>query len=342
MNRDDVFMAKKIYIPFDFEEENMLPYWRQFPDPKHMVWKDCIFTFEDCDDYDYLVVIDNIARPVKTHLPKSNRVLLIGEPPYVDKYDKAYIRQFGLVHTCIRCDFPGQRVINSFPALPWMVGYKQKEGRGLQGLQGKYLTYADFKNLPHNADRKDRLCIITSNKTMTKGHRQRVAFVERLLSEGVGFVDVYGNGYQHVDDKFDVLYNYKYALVIENCAHTDYWTEKLADCILAGCYPIYHGAPNVSQYFGEGVTTVDINNYDETLRVLHHIISQKTYESSTASMAANRDRVLDEYNCFNVIADVVDGIPAASALLGQKELINPIHPRLTLRIKDKIQRMMRR
>lgn len=333
-------MKKKIYIPFDFNEVNMLPYWRQFPDTQHTEWKDCIFTFDDCDDYDYLIVIDNIHQQFYTHVPKKQRLLLVGEPPYIRKYSKNYIRQFGIIHTCIRQEYPGQRLINSFPALPWMVGYHQKDGSDHSGLQGRYLTYTDFKNLPANPKRKNRVCIITSNKVMTEGHRQRVAFVERLLSEHVDFIDVFGNGYNHIDDKFDVLYNYKYALIIENCEYTDYWTEKLADCILAGCYPIYHGAPNVSQYFSEGITPVNINDYEGTMRILHRVIDEETFESSIGSMAVNRDKILNDYNCFNVIADIVNTIPSSAQRLKKKERITPIRASLAGRIWNRIIRII--
>lgn len=331
-------MKKKIYIPFDFTEDNLLPLWRQFPDTIRTEWKDCIFTFQDCDDYDYLAVIDNIHYPFKTHCPRSRRFVFLGEPPSVRKYSKAFIRQFGHIHTCIRNRYTDATVINSFPALPWMVGYSQKEGSNLAGLQGKYMTYNDFLTLPDNPQRKDKACIITSSKTMTEGHRRRVQFVTQVLADQVPYIDIYGNGYNHIDDKMDALYHYKYALIIENCNYPDYWTEKLADCILAGCYPIYCGAPNISKYFNEGITIADITNYHETLHLLKTLIDNDTYNTSREAMQRNKLKVLNHYNCFNIIAQTISQHQDPTPTLERKaEVIIPSMPsipvRLWLRIK---------
>lgn len=57
---------------------------------------------------------------------------------------------------------------------------------------------------------------------------------------------------------------YKYVLAIENGQCMDYWTEKLADSYLAGCYPIYYGCPNISDYFKQdSMLKVDIRDYEK-------------------------------------------------------------------------------
>lgn len=331
---------KKIYIPFDFNEDNLLPLWRMFPDVNHTEWKDCIFTFEDCDDYDYIAVIDNIHYPIKTHCPRENRFVFLGEPPSVKKYSKAFIRQFGHIHTCIRDRYHEANIIQSFPALPWMAGYYMKEGNNLAGLQGRYLTYNDFLTLPSNPNRKNKVCIITSNKTMTEGHRARVDFVTRVLAEKVPFIDVYGNGYKHIDDKMDVLYNYKYALVIENCQYPDYWTEKLADCILAGCYPVYCGATNVDEYFSEGITQADISQYDATIRLLKNLIDANTFDNSISAMQHNKHKVLNDYNCFNIIVDTINNSGVSPARLSRCKTLVPSMPNIPTRIWIKIKKWL--
>ena len=52
-----------------------------------------------------------------------------------------------------------------------------------------------------------------------------------------------------IEDKFDALIGYKYHLALENSVIPDYWTEKLADSLLAWCKPIYYGCPNINDYF---------------------------------------------------------------------------------------------
>lgn len=51
-----------------------------------------------------------------------------------------------------------------------------------------------------------------------------------------------------VDDKLDTLRRYSFALCFENTVFPGYITEKIFDCMLAGCVPVYLGAPDVDAY----------------------------------------------------------------------------------------------
>lgn len=45
-----------------------------------------------------------------------------------------------------------------------------------------------------------------------------------------------------------LLSRYRYCLCFENCEAENYVTEKLPEALLAGCFPIYRGAPNVDEW----------------------------------------------------------------------------------------------
>jgi hypothetical protein len=49
------------------------------------------------------------------------------------------------------------------------------------------------------------------------------------------------------EDKVQVLRGFDFALAYENTACEGYVTEKIIDAILAGCVPLYRGAPDVHQ-----------------------------------------------------------------------------------------------
>ena len=120
----------------------------------------------------------------------------------------------------------------SIPLLPWMLGCRLQENTHICNSE-KYHTFSDFKDSKIVSTRLNKFCLITSNKTFTRGHRNRVCFAERILKEYPNLVDVYGNGYNPISDKLDILSQYKYSIVIENCSYPNYWTEKLADCFIA-------------------------------------------------------------------------------------------------------------
>lgn len=51
-----------------------------------------------------------------------------------------------------------------------------------------------------------------------------------------------------IDSKHLTLSNYQFALCFENCVYPGYITEKIFDCFLSKCIPIYYGAPDIDQY----------------------------------------------------------------------------------------------
>ena len=50
------------------------------------------------------------------------------------------------------------------------------------------------------------------------------------------------------ETKLEVLRRYRFNLAFENCIDRDYVTEKWFDCLLAGCVPVYAGAPNIADF----------------------------------------------------------------------------------------------
>ncbi|MCP3924080.1 MAG: hypothetical protein GY714_15990 [Desulfobacterales bacterium] len=56
-----------------------------------------------------------------------------------------------------------------------------------------------------------------------------------------------------VKNKWEVLPNYRFSLCYENIYNEPgFVTEKIFDCMRAGCVPIYWGAPNIEDYVDEG------------------------------------------------------------------------------------------
>jgi alpha-1,3-fucosyltransferase 10 len=70
---------------------------------------------------------------------------------------------------------------------------------------------------------------------------------------------------QHVsNNKIEVFKTHKFCIAMENSLSPDYVTEKIWDALIAGCIPIYLGAPNIKEFvpdpnavifYGEGNIT---------------------------------------------------------------------------------------
>jgi hypothetical protein len=51
-----------------------------------------------------------------------------------------------------------------------------------------------------------------------------------------------------VREKREVLERTRFCICFENCVVDDYITEKIFDCLFAGCLPVYLGAPNIASF----------------------------------------------------------------------------------------------
>ena len=126
-------------------------------------------------------------------------------------------------------------------------------------------------------------------------------------------IDVFGRGIKDFDDKWEVLAPYKYHISLENSSTNHYWTEKLADSYLAETFPIYYGCKNITDYFPESsLASIDISDFDQTVRIIDKIIEEDRYEKSIDVLKACKHKILNEYNIFDYIAKLCDSLDANS------------------------------
>lgn len=294
---------------------NTFPEWpllRQTPGGKG-VWGECEFLAnEGVAECDYWVVYEGIMRTESTVCPAQNVILIAGEPPSVKTYDAQFLKQFATVIGCDRnIDHPN--VIFSQQSMPWHVG------RFVRG--NETLSFSkDYDELSRiTGFEKDKLIsVISSDKTFTPGHAQRLEFTRRLGERLGGRIDVFGRGVRDIEDKWDAISRYKYHVVIENSSFPDYWTEKLADAYLGGAYPFYYGCPNLSDYFStEAFTPIDINDVDAAVDVIEDAIARNTYEESVSEIKSARNSVLNRYNLFPMISHYI----SSHEQVGRKQAI---------------------
>ena len=283
----------KVKVSTSFPEWPLL---RQTPGSKGM-WGDCQFVLnEDMNECDYWVVCEGLLQAESTVCPRKNTILITWEPPAVKVYNEEFISQFGTVITCHR-NISHPNVIYSQQGLPWHVGRQVKDGKNIKFSK----DYDELNNI--RSFNKDKLLsVICSSKDHTKGHKKRVEFAERLKQYFGEKVDVWGWGFQEIEDKWDAISRYKYHVVIENSSSPDYWTEKLSDAFLGGAHPFYYGCPNISEYFSEdSFTSIDINNFERSASIIEEAIANRKYEKSVDAILDARDLMLDKYNLFPMI-----------------------------------------
>lgn len=258
------------------------------------------------EEADFWVVQGKGVREVQTcRVASENTILLTTEPRSVLVYPQRYINQFGLVVSCQQQMH--HRNVKYGPAiLPWFVGYKPAPPSA--GIP--YTFSQDYDSLcqPSNLQEKTRLIsVITSNKAFTRGHLDRIKFVEKLKDHFGNQIDVFGRGFRSFDDKWDVLRPYKYHIAIENSSEPYYWTEKISDCYLTGTFPVYHGCTNLADYFSkEAFVPIDIRKPEQAIQIIEKVIKAHYFEQSVGILDEMKQRVLGEYNMFEYVARLCD------------------------------------
>lgn len=280
---------------------------------------------EFIDDPDFVVIRGkSFKQPLTFNVAPENLVLTTSEPLSVLDYPSDYRRQFGMVCSCQE-GMKHPNVLFLPPILPWYIGAKfDKRGSGTSQI-----GYDEFKSMDFPCKSK-MISVIGSDKAFTKGHLDRIRFIDKLKERFGDKVDVFGRGYSAFDDKWEVLSQYKYHIVIENSCSRYYWTEKLSDCYMAGTYPIYHGCTNLSDYFPEGsYTPVDINDFDATCKIIERLIANEAFEKSQSLLQECKAKVLGEYNMFDLISRALDTLDPD--LPRKKIVLEPAHSMHSIR-----------
>ena len=108
----------------------------------------------------------------------------------------------------------------------------------------------------------------------------------RLWDNGLGELEAeYGDAVRRswrgpVDDKFEAMSRYRFAVCYENMVQEGWITEKLFDCLCAGVVPIYLGAPDIAEAVDPDcyIDARRFADYDEMQRYLDSM-SETEYEA---------------------------------------------------------------
>ncbi len=248
--------------------------------------------------WDMVIVYEGLNQELTVKCKQGGLIFISGEPPFSRKYASKFLNQFDHLITS-HPKIKHQNIHLYQQALPWHFGLSFKS---------KKFNYCfeELVYLPVPA-KKNNISIITSNKKMMPGHKKRMVFLEALKSKFGDQIAFFGQGINPVDDKADALLSYRFCICIENSAINNYWTEKIADPLLAYCVPIYYGCTNIDEYFNEkAIIKIDINNVEASLSTIENILqnSDKIYSEKFNYLKNERDKVLYEHNLFNVLLDL--------------------------------------
>ena len=275
------------------------PFIKQLPGLTER-WGDYVFAInEDIPECDFWFVYGNLEKEEHVRCRKGGKVLITTEPPSVKSYSKRFTDQFDAVVTCQNIN--SKKTIRRQQSLPWWVGYHTSN----EALVDK--TYDQLKEIDVSKKKTKELSIIVSNKIFTKGHRERYHFAKKLQEHFGDSIDVFGIGFEQIDDKWYAIAPYKYHIVIENSQCPDYWTEKLSDAFLGQSYPIYCGCSNINDYFSrESMTRFSIDTPDKAIEEIRNILLKNPYDGAIDSIAESKNLILEKYQIFPALCSYAE------------------------------------
>jgi hypothetical protein len=267
-----------------------LPLLRQSKSNKG-IWDGVTFTFDPIKKFDYLLILNFVSEDVVVTCPPENVWAIIQEP-YLPQYFgwvKEGHSHFAKVFTP-KIVNKTSKYIESHPALNWHVNK----------------SYDELASMNSPPIKTKEVSWITSNKGDFPGHRKRMSFLSQISDYSPMNIDIYGKGIKYIEDKWEALAPYKYSLAIENSSIANYWTEKIMDCYLSYTLPFYYGAANLEQYFpNDSFIRIDINDPVGASNIMAAAIKNNEWERRLPSIIAAREKVLNNYQLFPYIANII-------------------------------------
>lgn len=175
-------------------------------------------------------------------------------------------------------------------------------------------TSINYKEMKIYSKSKLISTFITSKKT-SKGHKLRHDILQLYSANKINLeIDWYGRNNIEIKDnkktiyvknKIDGLKEYYFHLTIENEQIDGYTSEKLIDCFVTGCIPIYWGSPKEdleNNFDIRGI--IIVNNIDEIVSVLENL-TIKDYKDRYEYVIKNYNNVVNNkmYMVDDKIAD---------------------------------------
>ena len=141
--------------------------------------------------------------------------------------------------------------------------------------------------------------------------------------------DLFGRGFQPIENKFNGINPYKYTIAAENYIDKDYFTEKIIDAFLSLSMPIYYGCPNITDYFPkESMIRVDLNNREESLEKIKEAVATKLWDKNKEAIVYAKELILNKYQLFPMLAGVIRNIAATQPKITYEKVMIP-HSGLT-------------
>lgn len=293
----------KLSAPIPYSDVNLA----QFLGNPDNICRECKFSVNSkVEEADYWFVADDLQHSHETCMVDPEKVFFItGEVLYPPGYyeasaRKAFLDQFARIFSCH--DIFRENTVYCLPFAIWMIN------AGIHADQFKedkrdVTFFRQLTSLP-----KDKtLSVFCSSKREHPDHNLRFRFVSKLQEHFKDKMDWFGAGVAPLSPKWEGIAPYRYHLALENQSSHNVITEKLYDAFLGLAYPLYYGAPNVSDYFPrDSLTQICIRDLKGSIQKIEEAIESNFFEQRFNAIVEAKNTVCNELNVFERLAAIAE------------------------------------
>lgn len=208
-------------------KNTMITFYSEVDDWSSTVTK-IIEEYPELNNLDIHIDINSVS-----NISKKLTILILQESPAVLKRNNIleYVKsggarnRYNVIYTCIK-------------ELIGLPNVEYIHPSNISWVKNKYFLPKKVKNIS----------MITSNNYFLPGHKFRIS----IMNEVKEFIDIYGRGFNFIENKEDGLKDYYYSIAVENDDTDNYFSEKLLDCFLTCTIPIYWGSNFPYSIFNPG------------------------------------------------------------------------------------------
>ncbi len=201
----------------------------------------------------YNISVDKFGKPFLLNralrVPKSKLSVILWEPPikpFVNNFNSSLQQRFGKVLTWDDELLDCKHFFKFYNDTRWMI--------------------CDMKRDDSVPFEKKRLVAMVASIPYSVHPAELTSLRRRFIEYVDGVADpnefgLYGRGLEGcryrcyrgaITKKCEGYRNFKFAVCYENCRWSGYISEKIFEGMMAGCVPIYYGAPNITKYIPKG------------------------------------------------------------------------------------------
>lgn len=304
----------KIYFTCPWESSDSLLNKLQLNTPSNKgVWKN-ITGVNNIIDHDYMVVLDDIHISLLNMGPEyfKNVVKNLDRIIYFQRENTSILKMN-------KKSWFQRQII---PNLKHNYSYEDDFFYTFTGAFFLNKTYDELKAMEYPSKTKNISCII-SNKNLGITYQNRINFITKFSNNykidvfGRGWKNEFGNNYKgelgsyhqetnKATSKLDGLSSYNYSICLENFPNEKCISEKITDCLLAWCMPIYSGPNCTNKYFPEeSFHLIDIND-ENCYSQINNISNQQLTDKNIQAIKEARNLILDKYNIWEQIYQIVN------------------------------------